>query len=223
MQNASQVIQGRKERERRQRIQSIMAAAKRVFFDKGYTKTTMDAIALEAEITKPTVYQYFETKEDLFFSLMTPVIEEIGRQLEEVERRAAAGGFRSGRLLIRALFQAMDRARAMDPDAFRMIQLFQQSGLIGQLGASTREALNRGGKSNFELGRRILRTGMRQGLIKRTSPHELLDVIWGAFAGIVQLEAIKSQKRPQKQHLERTLKLAERMVVSAVGRAPDKQ
>jgi len=63
------IIQERREREKNQRIQSIIESAKKLFFSKGYLKTTMDEIALGAEISKPTIYQYFKTKDDLFFSL----------------------------------------------------------------------------------------------------------------------------------------------------------
>ena len=66
------------------RVQSILDAAKKVFFSRGYLKATMDEIALEAEISKPTIYQYFRTKDDLYFSLMLPVVEDIGIQMEKL-------------------------------------------------------------------------------------------------------------------------------------------
>ena len=81
-------IRKRKLREKNWRIQSILEAAKKIFFAKGYAKATMDEIAFEAEISKPTIYQYFKSKDDLFFSLMLPVIDEIGKQLKKVSKKA---------------------------------------------------------------------------------------------------------------------------------------
>ena len=82
-----QVIRERKSREKDQRIQSILEAAKKVFFSKGYLKTTMDEIAFEAQISKPTIYQYFNAKEELYSSLMLPFLEEFGAQMERIEKK----------------------------------------------------------------------------------------------------------------------------------------
>ena len=51
-------IAERKERERRDRINTILVAARDLFFEKGY-RATMDEIAERAEISKGTLYIYF--------------------------------------------------------------------------------------------------------------------------------------------------------------------
>jgi TetR/AcrR family acrAB operon transcriptional repressor len=48
----------------------ILEAAFRVFAEKGYASTTMDAVASEANLTKGAVYWHFENKKDLFRELM---------------------------------------------------------------------------------------------------------------------------------------------------------
>ena len=53
-------IKERKKREREMRRQQIMVAAKRVFTQKGYEKSTMEDIAREAELSPGTLYLYFE-------------------------------------------------------------------------------------------------------------------------------------------------------------------
>ncbi len=57
--------QNRIDRERR-----ILEAALKVFAETGYSGTTMDAVAIEAGLSKPTLYQYFESKEVLFSAMM---------------------------------------------------------------------------------------------------------------------------------------------------------
>ena len=47
---------------------SILAAAERLFTEKGTEKTTMDDIAREAEYSKATLYVYFQSKEEIIFS-----------------------------------------------------------------------------------------------------------------------------------------------------------
>ena len=49
---------------------NILAAALQVFARSGYSGTSMDGIAAEAGLTKPTLYQYFDSKEHLFTAMM---------------------------------------------------------------------------------------------------------------------------------------------------------
>ncbi len=62
-------IQERKQRERERRRQQIIVAAKRVFSEKGYSKSTMEDIAKEAELSPGTLYLYFKNKDELYASL----------------------------------------------------------------------------------------------------------------------------------------------------------
>jgi TetR/AcrR family transcriptional repressor of mexJK operon len=56
---------------------SIVEAAQRIFLARGYESASMDAIALEANVSKRTVYNRFVSKEDLFAA----TIEETCRRI----------------------------------------------------------------------------------------------------------------------------------------------
>lgn len=64
-------IHERKEREKERRREEILDAAQRVFVEKGLTTATVDDIAIAAELSKGTLYLYFESKEDIYIALMT--------------------------------------------------------------------------------------------------------------------------------------------------------
>ena len=211
-------IRKRKLREKKLRTQSILEAAKKIFFAKGYAKATMDEIALQAEISKPTIYQYFKSKDDLFFSLMLPVVDEIGNQFGAIVKRLEEGRYKSGAVLIEEMFEGLWNSYAMAPDVFRIIQLFQQTGLVQELNPDIRNMLNEKGAHNFKLARRIIEIGMRQNLVKETNPFEYVDVFWGQFVGIVQLEDIKSQERKDNIYLRSTLKLAEKILIDSMAK-----
>ena len=59
-------IQERKQRERERRRQQIIVAAKRVFSEKGFSKSTMEDIAREAELSPGTLYLYFKNKDKVY-------------------------------------------------------------------------------------------------------------------------------------------------------------
>jgi TetR/AcrR family transcriptional regulator len=210
-------IRQRKMREKNLRTESILEAAKKVFFAKGYARATMDEIALEAEISKPTIYQYFKSKDDLFYSLMLPVVAEIGKELENVKNRLAEGRYTTGSRLIHDMFLGLWNSYAMAPDVFRIIQLFQQTGLVQELNPEIRSALNAMGRYNFKLARQLISAGIEQNLIKKTNPYEYVDAFWGLFVGIIQLEDIKSQNRPNNRYLQAALKFAENIFTAAMS------
>jgi AcrR family transcriptional regulator len=62
----------------------VVVSASRLFLEEGYGATGMDAIAKAADVSKATVYSYYEDKSSLFADVMVRMCEEIGghRQLE---------------------------------------------------------------------------------------------------------------------------------------------
>ncbi len=69
------------------RPQEILDAALAVFAERGFAATRMDDIAQHAGVTKGTIYLYFDSKEDVFKSL---VRESIGSTIGQVVESAAA-------------------------------------------------------------------------------------------------------------------------------------
>jgi AcrR family transcriptional regulator len=77
----------RREREKEERRQSILGAAREVFFEDGFHQATVDRVAAQAEVSKGTVYLYFESKETILAHLL---LEGLGELVKELERAFAA-------------------------------------------------------------------------------------------------------------------------------------
>lgn len=80
-------ITERKEREKLQRRRDILEAARIMFSEKGFPDTTMDEIAEKVELSKPTIYLYFDSKEDLYTSI---VLEDFWKVVEQLEESLAS-------------------------------------------------------------------------------------------------------------------------------------
>ncbi len=72
---------GTKRLPRAVREQQMLDAAVEVFSINGYHETSMDAIAAQAEISKPMLYLYYGSKEDLFGACLD---RELSRFIEAV-------------------------------------------------------------------------------------------------------------------------------------------
>ena len=66
----------RKERERLRHREEILSAAMRLFAENGFHNVSMQEIATAAEFATGTLYNFFPSKEDLFFELLASCAEE---------------------------------------------------------------------------------------------------------------------------------------------------
>jgi len=63
----------------------IIEAARKLFVSLGYDGVSIDEIAREAGVSKPTIYSHFEGKEALFIAVMNEAALEIAAPLAETE------------------------------------------------------------------------------------------------------------------------------------------
>lgn len=82
-------VMTRKQREIQQRHELILDKARGLFVQHGYHSVTMDMIAKEMEYSKGTIYQHFNSKEVIIFSLCTrlcrlmfSLISDVGDQTQ---------------------------------------------------------------------------------------------------------------------------------------------
>jgi TetR/AcrR family transcriptional regulator len=92
----------------------VLQAADRLWGERGVRGASLEDIAKEAEVTKPTVYYYFADKSALFTAVVCSVLEEHGGALKAASRR----GGRARDRLISALAYLIG-ARASAPRLLR--------------------------------------------------------------------------------------------------------
>jgi len=75
--------------------QTILAAAEKVFGERGFQVTTMEAVAAEAGIAKGSIYNYFRSKHELFAQLHSAMVQT---ELDVFDALAAEPGTATERL-----------------------------------------------------------------------------------------------------------------------------
>jgi len=78
----------RREANRAQKKAAFLEAAEKLFVQKGFENTSVEEIVRSAGLTKRTLYQYFQSKEDLFYA----VTLKGARQLYEASVEAIGRG-----------------------------------------------------------------------------------------------------------------------------------
>jgi AcrR family transcriptional regulator len=89
----------RRVREAEERRKAILAAARKVFWEKGYSRSTMPQIAAQAELAPGTLYLYFPSKDALYVELLMEGYDLLGPRLGAAARQGGDPAELGGRLI----------------------------------------------------------------------------------------------------------------------------
>ncbi|MFH1350771.1 MAG: TetR/AcrR family transcriptional regulator [Pseudomonadota bacterium] len=198
---------GKRSLEKPQRIEQIERAAQSVFFKKGFFNSTVEEIAENAQISKGTIYLYFKGKDELYVSLMIPMIEELGRLLDRFAHDLTSEKYRTKRDVFMGFYEVYMKLHNYDPDGIKIFQIFQLENLYPVMSKEVRERLKALGKRNFEVARSIIAESIKLGLLPEVEPVKLADVLWSLFLGVMQVEKSKLALS-KKDHMPGTLEFA---------------
>lgn len=98
------------------RREQILDVSVQVFAHRGFHSTSMNDVADAAGVTKPVLYQHFDSKQDLYLALL----DEAGSRLRNAVRGAVANAT-SGKQQTELGFKAYFRWVADDHDAFLLL------------------------------------------------------------------------------------------------------
>ncbi|GAB4287679.1 MAG: TetR/AcrR family transcriptional regulator [Deferrisomatales bacterium] len=72
------------------RREQIFAAGAQLFAEKGYERTSLQEVADRLGVTKPALYYYYRSKEDLLFEIMSFCIDHVTRDITDILARELA-------------------------------------------------------------------------------------------------------------------------------------
>ena len=114
-----------RELKKEQTRQLITETAWRLFADRGFDAVTVAEVAREAQVATATVFNYFATKEDLFFSRL----EEFGARLVEAIAGRAEGepAMAAFQRYVREAGGLLGRAEAGDEEAVERLRTMHRT------------------------------------------------------------------------------------------------
>lgn len=86
--------------EREAKRMAVLRTAARSFNAKGFAATSLDDVAAELQVTKPTIYHYFSNKDEILFECVRQGLEGIRRAAEEAQRCGSNGRNRLESLML---------------------------------------------------------------------------------------------------------------------------
>ncbi len=197
-------IKERKAREREMRRQQIMVAAKRVFTQRGYEKSTMEDIAREAELSPGTIYLYFKSKDELYASLCLRVLRFINVKVDHVVSDETMGYAAKQKALLGAIQEVYD----YDPLILNNMFHLQSSDTLKSLSPELMTEINDLSRSALQAMAGMFAMGIEKDLVIDRHPMALADILWALFSGIVLWEESKKMINAERYDLPNTLTTA---------------
>ena len=197
-------IQERKGREKERRRQQIIVAAKRVFSKKGLSKTTMEDIAKESELSPGTLYLYFKNKEELYASLSLRILQFLSIRVAQVIQDSGESPSEKLDRLIEAMYEVYD----FDPMVIINMFHLQSSETLKNLSPKLLTEIKTLSKKALGHIAGIFQEGIEQGVFVDRHPTALADIFWSLFSGVILWEASKNVINEDKDYLKSTLAIA---------------
>jgi AcrR family transcriptional regulator len=197
-------IQERRKRERETRRHQIMVAAKNVFYQKGFSKSTMEDIARAAELSPGTLYLYFKNKDELYASLSLRVLQYLLIRLEEVEKQTDIKARKRLALLQEAIYDVYE----FDPVIFVKMFHLQSGEAYPNLTSQLRTDISDLTGKSLQVLARLLKAGLTGQDIISQNYGKLAEMLWAFFSGVVLFEANKKMAGDKNGDLKATLKAA---------------
>lgn len=204
----------RKAREKILRRKQISDAARKVFADKGFKGATVEDIAREAELSPGTLYLYFNSKDEIYFSLNISVLEFLNGQLEKLGKQRRLTPIQK----IEALTQVFLNVYELDPFTVKFLFQLQASGEIGNLSPQLLSEIKNLSILSLKLLASLFKQGAEKGYFSDIHPVAMAEIVWGLFTGLVIWEESKKVFGSSKDHLEDTLSRALDIVVRGIRR-----
>ncbi len=197
-------IQERKEREKEKRRQQILTAAKKVFSEKGYNKTTMEDIAKKAELSPGTLYLYFKNKEELYASLSLRVLKHFLAGMEKISRKKDLEPEKKLDGFINVLFELYKLDSLVIVNVFRL----QSSETLKNLSPEVLGEIKNYSRDLIASFVSAYKEGVDRGVFLDKSPIAIADIFWAAFSGVVLWEESKKIIDSKKDFIIPTLEIA---------------
>jgi len=78
---------------------AILKTAAKLFNQRGFRETSLNDLAEELQVTKPTLYYYVENKEDILFQCLLTAITQLLERIETIQDSNATGADKLGQFI----------------------------------------------------------------------------------------------------------------------------
>ena len=193
------ITSSRRQKEKEDRKEAILAAAREVFFEEGIRRATVEAIAARAEVAKGTVYLYFDTKETIVAHLLLEGLDVLGERLAKAYDESTPA---SAEARLRRLAAAYLDFFQKEQDYFRLLMAFDRGHFQEAVDADVYEMILHRSLRGLHWVVRAIQQGRESGEFASGEPKQTAGMLWAALNGALILISHPLRRELLKQEVE---------------------
>ena len=174
----------RREREKEERRQSILRAARVVFFENGFHRATVDDVAERAEVSKGTVYLYFESKETILAFLLLEGLDEL---VDKLEQAYAASEPLAADERLRRLSLAYLRFFKEDPEYFRLLMAMDRGRFQDSVTPEVYQQVLSASLDGLDWVAKAIQQGVDEETFRCCDAQQAASILWATMNGVLEL------------------------------------
>jgi AcrR family transcriptional regulator len=165
----------------------VVLAAAKLFNKNGYHNTTMDDVAAELKVTKPALYYYARSKDEILFEVLKVAMEQ-----GAIIQAATTDSDMTGLQCVEHYFR--EWTKVVCNDYGRCLVLTQPT----SLGSKTRKRDNSARRAANNRIRAHLEAGMADGSIRPCDPKLMASALFDLFNGVAHWYDPKGDYTPDE-------------------------
>jgi len=173
----------KRKKEKENKKNTILRAARKLFFDRGFKSVTVDSIAAKAGVSKGSIYLYFDSKEEIYAQVLITDNIELNKNIKIFPTREA-----SAAELLLEFSQIYINYFLDHNELFRILMTFMLQTEQMNLTQEQNTELIRTTNDNIKVISTIIQKGIDSGeFTPIIDIRQAQNAIWGLFNGIISL------------------------------------
>jgi AcrR family transcriptional regulator len=195
-------LEERRQREKENRRNAILKAARKLSFEKGFKSITVASIAKKAELSKGAVYLYFNSKEEIYLQILLKEIDKFQSSLSDICDR---GG--SARDMLKHLSDIYIDSFITDKELFRIFMSVMLHTDETEFSEELNHQLVQATNASVDIIEKILQYGIEQGDFPESlNLRQHKNALWGLLNGIIALHLFTGKETTKEQRIRTTIR-----------------
>jgi AcrR family transcriptional regulator len=194
-------LEERRRREKENRKNAMLKAARKLFFDKGFKNVTVESIAKKAELSKGSVYLYFKSKEDIYTQILLSDIDKFHKVMANIMQEG-----QSSSAMLMALANLYVDFFMNDRELFRIMMNYMLNIDHMNLPEEIDHLIVKATNKTIDIIEEIFMVGIRSGEFPPyIDLRQKRNAIWGLLNGIISLHLFTGTEEKRGEWIRSTI------------------
>lgn len=195
-------LEERRKRERENRKNAILKAARKLFFEKGFKTVTVESIARKAELSKGSIYLYYNSKEEIYTQILLSDIDKFHDRISDILQTPT----RASEALMRLSAIYVDFF-LNDRELFRILMTFMLHTNDMNLPEDLNNHIIKTTNRTVNIIEQVFKYGVEQGEFPGTlNLRQNRNAIWGMLNGIISLHLFTGIEAKRAETIHNTIR-----------------